>query len=514
MVRVCKAMFLATLDVTSKKIRCQTLKKLDGSGISADDKRAQNTNRNPISVEVKAYIEKHILSYPAYTSHYTRETSTKLYLSSDLNITKMYEMYKTKCSQDGMSPVHYNSYRLIFKQFNMSFRKPKADTCCECDRLNILVKQHANTAELETVLTTRREHQDHAQRMYTAKKKDVLDAKTDRTVYTASFDLQKCLPTPHLQCGQAFYSRQLYTLNLTVFETHQGRNSARCFLWDESKARRGSQEIGSCVLMTLRRLLNEDSFANVRTVNLYSDRCGGQNHNMTMCMMISFFIEECVRAQREMTIRHNFMVSGHSHMEVDSIHAAIERAKKVNNMDIETPRDWAVLISQVKRKVPFHVTELEQIDFVALKSLQSRYKRPKHNSSGQPIKFKQIMQFEYRTVSPGVIFYKMDITEENFSSFSLGDEQHFRNPDLPLPMLLPIEKEPIPLPKEKLEDLRKLLPFIKNKQYYETLLKNLVAPKRGRKRKLDQEDHLDAADEDWPVEYLEYPELIDEEVAA
>lgn len=511
---MCKAMFLATLDVTAKKMRCLTLKKLDGLGISADDKRGGNSNRNPISVEAKQYIENHILSYPAYTSHYNREKSAKLYLSGDLNVTKMYEMYKSKCSEDGLGAVHYNSFRLIFKKFNLSFRKPQADTCCECDKLNILVKQNANTKELEAILVTQREHQDHAQRVYTAKKNDVQNAKVDQTVYTASFDLQKCLPTPHLLCGQAFYSRQLYTLNLTVFETYQGRNSARCFLWDESKARRGSQEIGSCILQNLRSLLTEQSFSKVRTVNLYSDRCGGQNHNITMCMTISFFIEECKRENREMTIRHNFMVSGHSHMEVDSVHAAIERAKKQNTMDIETPRDWAVFISQVKRKIPFHVTEMEQRDFFALKSLEARYKRPKNNSSGEQIKFKQIMQFEYRTTSPGVIYYKLDIKEQEFSSFSLGDEKLYHNTDLPLPKLFPIEKEPITLPKEKLEDLKKLMPFIKNKQYYDTLLRNLVVPKRGRKRKINENDHfdadLDAPDEDWPVEYLD-TEVIDDE---
>ncbi|XP_055543421.1 uncharacterized protein LOC129728968 [Wyeomyia smithii] len=73
MVRVCKAMILGTLDITSKKMRCITVKKLDGLGISADDKRVENCNRNPIGIEAKQYIESHILSYPAYTSHYNRK---------------------------------------------------------------------------------------------------------------------------------------------------------------------------------------------------------------------------------------------------------------------------------------------------------------------------------------------------------------------------------------------------------------------------------------------------------
>ncbi|XP_055543434.1 uncharacterized protein LOC129728983 [Wyeomyia smithii] len=230
-------------------------------------------------------------------------------------------------------------------------------------------------------------------------------------------------------------------------------------------------------------------------------------------MMTAYFVEECIRANREMTIRHTFMVSGHSHMEVDSVHAAIERAKKLSTMDIETPKYWAVFISQIRRKIAFDVKELEQCDFLALKLLEERYMRPKYNSSGQPIKFQKIMQFEYRTSYSGVIFYKMDHDQKNFSSFSLGEEKLFGNKQLPLPVLVPIENEPIPLPQEKLEDLKKLIPFINNKQYYGTMLKHLVVPKRGRKRKHNGQDHFDAdfdAEEDWPVEYLEMETVIDE----
>lgn len=157
-----------------------------------------------------------------------------------------------------------------------------------------------------------------------------MSAKRNEGVCTVSFDLQKCLPTPHLTCGQAFYSRQLYTLNFTIFQTHRGHNEAHCYLWDESKARRGAQEIGSCVLHYVQNLVEKahSDGVPIQQLNLYSDRCSGQNLNYVIVMTFIYLREWLKAKNYQVVITHNLMVSGHSHMEVDSVHAAIERSKK------------------------------------------------------------------------------------------------------------------------------------------------------------------------------------------
>lgn len=65
------------------------------------------------------------------------------------------------------------------------------------------------------------------------------------------------------------------------------------------------------------------------------------------------------------------MRTGHSHMEVDTVHSAIEKAKNKTKIDIETLDDWVVLISAIKRSVPFDIDELEQRDFRALRICRS-----------------------------------------------------------------------------------------------------------------------------------------------
>ncbi|XP_062712986.1 uncharacterized protein LOC115261639 [Aedes albopictus] len=212
-IHVCKEMFSHTLDVKDKKIRVLADKKVVGLGITADDLRSNNRSQKALHESDLVYIEQHIRSFPAYTSHYARERSDKLYLSSDLSISRMHELYKIKCLEDNKQPVQYNTYRKMFKKLNISFRKLKVDTCCKCDKFAISLKL-ATEDERPSIEKARERHHAEADEPYLQKKRDVLKAKSDIRYRTATFDLQKCLPTPYLSTGIAFYKRQLYTYNL------------------------------------------------------------------------------------------------------------------------------------------------------------------------------------------------------------------------------------------------------------------------------------------------------------
>lgn len=455
-----------------------------GSGVPTDDGRQRNSSRQPVSQEHLSYIKQHILSFPAYSSHYTREKSSRLYLSSDLSIRRMYELYQNKCAVDNLVPVHYNTYRMVFNSYNLSFRSPKTDTCGRCDRLRMQIKTETDDSKKEELQITLKNHQDAGQRVYDEKRNDVILSETDPTVRTCSFDLQKQLATPHLRNGEAFYSRQLYTYNMTVFASYLGENAASCYLWDETKGKRGSQEIGSCLLKDLHGIPST-----VKTVIYYSDRCSGQNNNKTIVFLFTYFIELMQQTGRSLQIFHKFMQSGHSHMEVDSVHGAIEKAKKKTTADIEIPHDWAILISSVRRSVPFNVIELEQKEILNLKSLETRYQIPKKSTTGEPFRMKSAMVFRYSTDHPELVEYKADVMDAEFNAILVFPR---KSDDVTNLILEPITDQPIELPTAKLEDLRKLMPYIKQKDYYSTFLKRLVPPKKGRKGRNTVEDHFEA----------------------
>lgn len=67
------------------------------------------------NLEVKAHINK----FPRYKSHYCRNRIETEYLNSELNLAKLYEMYK----EGHQEPVGESTYKRIFyKHFNLKFK--------------------------------------------------------------------------------------------------------------------------------------------------------------------------------------------------------------------------------------------------------------------------------------------------------------------------------------------------------------------------------------------------------
>ena len=163
--------------------------------------------------------------------------------------------------------------------------------------------------------------------MKTADKQLALD---NKNVFVATFDLQKVLCCPAGKVGTIFYKRKLASYNLTVFNlgTKHGSN----FMWDESTAKRGSCEISSCVWKWIRSLPDD-----IEHLVLYSDCCGGQNRNLQMATMLYC----AVKTLNVKLIDLKFLESGHTQMEVDSIHACIEKASK--SVEVFVPRDWTII---------------------------------------------------------------------------------------------------------------------------------------------------------------------------
>ena len=101
---------------------------------------------------------------------------------------------------------------------------------------------------------------------------DTLSVKRDNTKCCIVFDLQKTMPTPHLNTNKVFYMRQLWTYNLGIHNLGTGKASMH--MWDETIASRGSLEIASCLINYCKQLPKE-----VVHMTAYSDCCGGQNRN-------------------------------------------------------------------------------------------------------------------------------------------------------------------------------------------------------------------------------------------
>ncbi|XP_063989943.1 uncharacterized protein LOC135169138 [Diachasmimorpha longicaudata] len=121
------------------------------------------------------------------------------------------------------------SYDQEIKALGLSFKEPKNDTYKTCDQFQIQLK--CATTELKKTYAKEQleSHLNMANAPYSMKATDKQIAKSsDGRIIVTTFDLQQCLPTPSLPTGQIFYSRQLWTFNLTCHRCTDGHTRNEC----------------------------------------------------------------------------------------------------------------------------------------------------------------------------------------------------------------------------------------------------------------------------------------------
>ena len=150
---------------------------------------------------------------------------------------------------------------------NFSFCRPKSDTCKTCDTLNVRISAASDTSEKQLLESECQLHHCKAQRAYQQLSEDTALSRSSPNVDMITFDLQQSLPTPKLSTNIVFYKHQLWTYNLDVHDCSDGRGYM--FMWPESTASRGSQEVCSSVLKFLRM-----KGSSADHLIAFSDSCG------------------------------------------------------------------------------------------------------------------------------------------------------------------------------------------------------------------------------------------------
>nr|CAI5867395.1 unnamed protein product [Callosobruchus analis] len=181
-------------------------------------------------------------------------------------------------------------------------------------------------------------------------------AKLNSDFCAAVFDLEQVLPTPKSNVGITFYKLKLSTYNFTIFNL--ASSEGYCYMWYESIAKRGSSEIGSCLLRFIEHKVQQGT----KQFSFYSDNCAGQNRNRFIFSMYNFLAQKY-----NIVIRHTFLEKGHTQTEGDSMHSVVERAAR--HVPISIPDQWYTLVRTAKRIKLFKVTEMEKEDIFDLKAL-------------------------------------------------------------------------------------------------------------------------------------------------
>ena len=105
-IRVCKTAFLRIHGISNGRLSRALSAALKEGGTPHQDQRGHHEPKNKTDATKLNIIDEHIESFPQYTSHYSRHDNPhRRYLSPELSITKMYELYREFCTENGHTPV-------------------------------------------------------------------------------------------------------------------------------------------------------------------------------------------------------------------------------------------------------------------------------------------------------------------------------------------------------------------------------------------------------------------------
>ena len=238
-IQVCKKFFLATLHI-SDKVVINSHRRKTAYGTTTPDMRGKIGHR-PRKEADRVSIREHIALIDRVPSHYTRKDSAREYISGELNLRKLYDLYMSWCAEKLIVPCKRSLYEHVFRsEYNISFHSPKKDQCEYC------TKYANSTTEQKAEMQQQYDnHQRNKVRAREAKDAEKARAEQDATVVTAVYDLEQVLQCPALEVSVMYYKRKLSVYNFTVYElaTHDGH----CFMWHEGQAKRGGNDIATCV---------------------------------------------------------------------------------------------------------------------------------------------------------------------------------------------------------------------------------------------------------------------------
>lgn len=337
-VQVCQKVFLDTLRLSRTRVIGVVSRFFKTSQMPRETRGGDR--KLTLYQAKKQSIVSFIKKFKVIEGHYCRsKTNCRVYLSSGLNIRKMWRLYNENEADEALK-VKESYFRYVFtRNFNIGFGTPGTDECSTCLSLTEKIKYAQNDTQKHSFMAEKRVHKLKAKAFYTLLKEERDD------LLTMSFDCQKNQVLPRVQDQSAYYSRQIYKYNLTCVVGHSKakltKDNVFAYHWQENEHNKSPNEICSAVYDCLCRL---DIPENIKVLRLASDGCGGQNkNNFMMGMLGKWLLTKCPKNVKY--IEYIFPIVGHSFLPSDRVFGMIEKEIKKHSTII-TPEEYTNIFSK------------------------------------------------------------------------------------------------------------------------------------------------------------------------
>ena len=340
-------------------------------------------------------------------------------------IVNLHAEYQNSAEAVGFRVVCQARFREVFHQENYSVFIPRKDQCDIC-----VSAKHGNIDD--SIFQAHLNSKDQARAEKSADKEAAQERKSVWTM-----DLQAVLLCPRTKASALYYKTKLQVHNFTLFDMKTKKGY--CYVWEEVQGDLSSEVFAFLQYSHFERFLKDNQA--VKELIIWSDGCGYQNRNIAVT---NAYIE--LSRKQNVKIIQKYLVAGHTQMEVDSMHACIER-KMVG--DIYTPRDYIVIMETSRiHPTPYNVKPINFADFKKLNGNYITSIRP-GKKSGDPT-VHDLRALEYNP--DGQVRFKLKFGSE--SQWNILP-QRIRVPEEPFEWT-GLFKGPVPISKRKFDDLQSM----------------------------------------------------------
>lgn len=395
-----------------------------------------------------AFAKEFIQSFPCYESTIESKPSSTKYFHPSLKINTIYRVYENTCTFKQRKTLSKMVFTKILKT-NFSHLQPfksLKSSCSICEGIQSQKKRKVLSPELLDRIQKRED--DHLAALREIKNGLIRGVQESQLgVEILTFELQRPLEIPMLPVDESYDLRPLWLSNLCIFD--ELCKKAHMYVWDETIAKRGPEEVGSCLIEHIWNTIPKTT----KKVILYSDATGLYRNIQIIIMLGKLFDSENHDLQ---TIEHRFFFEGHSMNDCNRCFNTIEKEMRKSE-GLFTLNDWIQFISLASgTKQNFNVKKMDGADFFSVESIMKHVIAEKINWSDvkavvwnrtEPLNLR--LKYFSRNSEEIIPLYKEKC--ETLMSYS--------------------NKDGIAISKAKHDDLMKTLKFIPSEKhsYYQTI---------------------------------------------
>lgn len=445
--QVCLTFILKLLQVNRTKIYRSIIS--GSTNPSAVDRRGKCGAR-AANVQDAEFLTNFIDTFPQYESRYNK-SQTK-YLHPDLSVKKLHEIYQAHCITDGRKPLTLSYFQRTYDKFNTVFAKRRTQTCWICNKLESKQKKSVISTETRTKLGQKKqEHCDNAGKIVNDFENEIQKARESMGTEIFTFGLGPSIGLPHI-LPIDYTKRRLWLHEFCIFD--EIRRLSYVYIWPESIASKGSQEIASCIIRHLQTTLSPQT----ERLLLYCDPNFGQNRNINLSLVLQHFLNSWPHPHL-ISIQQKFFTSGHGFNNCDRSFEEIKKKEKSLQM-IFVPSQRINSINQLGKTIwKISATEMRAEHFYATKTLENVIASKTIAADGQKINWQSYHSITYNRAEPFILHIKRyDDTTLDIILRKQNVHDQFSN--IIMPKLYPNGRN---ISKIKYNDLQELIDQVPNK---------------------------------------------------